>query len=167
MVVLSQRCDQTSSTARRSPAAGGSALRRSGLRLGGRASSGDMEPLPFGVRLPFSSTRGCAQDERGDLSPHNNRRTGRRGSRVRMHGRPGGTGCTTGETRRGQPENDRMRRKEGLHQRVYTKTTIHATKEQFYSFGSPTGCATSGIPSVEWLLTVLPRFLVCRKQRYF
>jgi len=31
----------------------------------------------------------------------------------------------------------------------------------------PTGCATSGIPSVEWLLTVLHRFLVSRKQRYF
>src|SRR5947209_9191543 len=79
----------------------------------GTSSSVDMEPLPFGVLLPFSYTRGCAQDELGDLSPQNNRRTGHRGSRVRMHGRPGGTGCTTVETRRGQPENDRMRRKEG------------------------------------------------------
>jgi len=62
-----------------------------------------MEPLSFGVLLPFSYTRGWAQDERGDLSPNTNRRTGHRGSRVRMHGRPGGRGCTTGETRRGQP----------------------------------------------------------------
>jgi hypothetical protein len=134
MVVISERCDQTSRTARRSPAAGGSALRRSGLKLGGRASSVDIEPLPFEVLLPFSSTRGCTQDELGDLSPQNNRRTGPRGSRVRMHGRPGGTGCTTVETRRGQPENDSTRRKEGLHQRVYTKTPIPATKEAVLPF---------------------------------
>src|SRR5205809_3053023 len=88
-----------------------------------------MEPLPFGVRLPFSSRWGCAQDELGDLSPNTTRRTGHRGSRVRMHGRPGGTGCTTVETRRGPSENESMRRKEGLHQRVYTKTPIHATEE--------------------------------------
>src|SRR5947209_19906195 len=35
MVVIAERCDQTSSTARHCQAAGGSALRRSGLRLGG------------------------------------------------------------------------------------------------------------------------------------
>src|SRR2546421_8764265 len=35
MVVISERCDQTSSTARHRHAAGGSALRRIGLRLGG------------------------------------------------------------------------------------------------------------------------------------
>src|SRR6266496_16751 len=77
----------------------------------GTSSSVDMEPLPFGVLLPFSYTPRCAQDELGDLYPNNNRRTRHRGSRVRMHGRPDGTGCTTVETRRGQAENDSMRRK--------------------------------------------------------
>src|SRR6266516_1945649 len=72
-------------------AAGSSALRRSGLRLGGRASSVDMELIPFRVLLPFSYTRGCAQDE---LRSHYE-------SRVCMYSRPGGTGCTIAETRRG------------------------------------------------------------------